>query len=111
MIKKLINLAVVALIVYALYHVAPVWLHYFTFKDAVKEMALFSKEKTDAGVIDRVMAIAQESGVPLAREYVEVRRAGDRLYITAAYVEVVKIVPGYDYSWQFQIEATGLNAR
>jgi len=107
-IKKLIKLAVFLLIANAVYRVAPVWLHYYTFKDAVRELALFSREKSDAIVIDKVMTIAREHGIPLTREYVQVRRANDRLLIDATYVEAVKIVPGYKYDWRFDIGVTGV---
>ena len=103
MIKKLIKLTVFLLIVYALYHVTPVWLRYYQFKDAVQEMALFTKEKSDPALIDHVMKIAQEQSVPLAREYVQVRRSGDRILIDASYVDTLKLLPGYEYPWQFDI--------
>jgi hypothetical protein len=103
LIKKLIKLTVFLLIANALYQTAPVWLHYYQFKDAVKEMALFSKETTDAAVVDRVMALADQHKVPLNREAVQVERTKDRLFVNAPYVEVVKVVPGYEYRWPFEV--------
>ncbi len=103
MVRKLIKLTVFLLIVNALYRVAPAWVHYYQFRDAVQDYALFSKDATDAAVVDRVMTLADEYSVPLMREYVQVIRDKTRLSIEAPYVEPLKVVPGYVYNWQFNL--------
>lgn len=103
MIKNLIKLAVFLLLANALYQAGPVWVHYYQFKDDVKEMALFSKETSNPGVVDRVMELAEKHKVPLERESVKVARTKDHLTIDASYVEVVKVVPGYEYRWPFDV--------
>jgi hypothetical protein len=102
-IKNLIKLAVFLLLANALYQTAPVWVHYYQFKDAVKEMALFSKDASEASVVDRVMELAGKHKVPLERDSVQVARTKDHLFIEGAYVEVVKVVPGYEYRWPFEV--------
>jgi hypothetical protein len=110
-IRKLVKLAVFLLIANAVYRIAPVSVHFFQFKDALQELALFSQKVPDAELIDRVMAIADEHSVPLDRDYVHIRRVNGHLIIDAAYVESMKVLPGYSYEHEFDVEATAFDAR
>jgi hypothetical protein len=110
-IRKLVKLAVFLLIANALYRTAPVALHYFQFKDALQELALFSLRVPDAELIDRVMALADEHGVPLDRDYIQIQRSTGRLTIDARYVESMKVLPGYSYEHEFDVEAKAFDAR
>ena len=111
MIRKLVHLAVFLLIANAVYRIAPVSLHYYEFKDALQELALFSQKATDAELADRVMALADEHNIPLDRDYVTIRRASGQLIIDASYVESMKVLPGYTYDHQFDVEAKAFDAR
>jgi hypothetical protein len=105
MIRKLLRIAVFLLIVNALYQAAPVIWHYYQFKDAVQELALFSQKSSDAELIDRVMVLAEEHDIPLERDYVQVQRGNGQLVITAAYIDTMKLLPGYDYAREFDVRA------
>jgi len=105
MIRKLLQLAVFLLIANAVYQAAPVSWHYYEFKDAVQELVLFSQKSTDAELIDRVMVLGEEHSIPLEREYVQVNRHNGQLVITAAYIETMTFVPGYQYAREFDVEA------
>ena len=109
MIRRVLQIAVILLIANALYHVVPVTMHYFQFKDALQSLALFSEKATDAQLVDRVMALAEENSIPLDRNYVGVRRVTGMLFITASYVDTMKVVPGYDYVKQYDIEVKAFN--
>jgi hypothetical protein len=104
-IRKLLKLAVFLLIANAVYQAAPVSWHYYHFKDAVQELALFSQKSSDSELVDQVMAIAEEYGIPLEREFVEVRRGNGQLVITASYIDTMKLLPGYEYARQFDVQA------
>jgi hypothetical protein len=108
MIRKVIKVAVFLLIANGLYQIAPATVHYLKFKDSVGELALFSDKATDAELVDRVMALAEENSIPLEREYVEVRRQGPSLLIKAAYVETFQFLPGAKYNWEFNVDAKAL---
>jgi len=112
MIGKLVKLAIFLLIANALYRVAPAWVHYYEFRDSVKELALFSREKTDGAVVDHVMALAEENHVPLGRDNVQVSRSnepgGQRLAIVAAYAEMLNVVPGYTYRWDVTVDVSAV---
>ncbi len=103
MIRRLIQFAIFLFFANALYQSAPVGVHYFQFKDALQELALFSQKSTDQELIDRVMVLATEHSIPLDRDYVEVKRTSSELIISVAYVETMTFVPGYPYEREMDI--------
>jgi hypothetical protein len=103
MIKKLISLVVFLAIAYATISVGAVYVRYQQFKDAVREVALFAGNKTDDQLKAQVLERAQRDSVPLEPEYVHIERVADRVTITASYVETIKVLPGYERQWQFDI--------
>ena len=103
MIRRLIGLALLLLLANAAYHVGIVWVHYQSFKDGVRETALFAGNKTDDALKDRVMPLAEQNSIPIDRDYVSVDRAGGAVTSTASYVEMIPVVPGYLRPWQFDI--------
>ncbi len=111
MVKNLFKLAIVLLILHAAFRFGSAYLRYEQFKDAVQEMALFSKEKDDSVVIDRVMELADKYNVPLDREFVQVRRDEEHTYVDASYVELIDWLPGYQRPWQFDVGAAAWHVR
>lgn len=101
--KIAIRLVVIFLVAHALYRFVPIYLHYQQFKDAVNETALFAKDKPDVDVVNRVMELATEHEIPLAREYVRVRRQFGQTHIDATWVQKIKWLPGYERAWQFEV--------
>jgi hypothetical protein len=103
MLKKLISLAIFVALAYATFNVGTVYIRYQQFKDAVRETALFAGNKSDEQLTARVMELAQRDNVPLDPAYVHIERLSDRVTITASYVEIIKVLPGYERQWQFDI--------
>ncbi|MBW8869145.1 MAG: hypothetical protein JF610_17765, partial [Acidobacteria bacterium] len=87
--------------------------HYFQFKDALDELALFqmNSKANDAELTDRIMAIADEHNVPLERDYVQIHRPTGQLIIDASYVESLALLPGYSYEHEFDVHAKAFDAR
>jgi hypothetical protein len=110
-IRKLVKLAIFLLIANAVYRITPPSVHYFQFKDAVQELALFSQKTPDTELVDRVMALADENSIPLDRDYVQVRRSNGQLIIDVSYVESMAVLPGYNYQHQFDVEAKAFDVR
>ena len=108
MIKKVLKLVVFLFFANVVYQVGPVSVHYVQFKDALEELALFSAKATDAELVDRTMALAEENSIPLEREYVQVQRSGLSLQINASYVEMLQFLPGTPYKHQFDVVAKAL---
>jgi hypothetical protein len=103
MIKKLISLAIFLALAYATFNIGTVWIRYQEFKDAVREIALFAGDKSDDQLKARVMERAERDNVPLDADAVHIQRVADRVTITASYVETIKVLPGYERQWQFDI--------
>ena len=103
MLRNLIRLAVLLLIANALYRFVPVYLHHYQFKDAVAEAARFSKDRTDAELVDRVMLLAERYQIPLDREAVQVTREKQTTYINLGYQEVIEWVPTYKRPMGFTV--------
>jgi hypothetical protein len=103
MIRRALQIAVFLLLANAVYQAVPVSWHYYQFKDALQELALFSQKSTDAQLIDRVMVLADEHSIPLDRDYVQVQRGPSEIVITVSYIDTMTFVPGYDYNRQFDI--------
>jgi hypothetical protein len=110
-IRKLIQLAIFLLIANAIYRIAPVSVHYYKFKDAVQELALFSQKASDAQLLDRVMELADENSIPLDREWVQIHRSSGQLSIDLSYMETMRVLPGYDYVRQFDVQAKAFDVR
>jgi hypothetical protein len=109
MIRKIVKLAVFLFIANAVYQFAPVAYRQFQFKDALGELVLYSQKSTDAELVNRTMALAGESNVPLEREYVRVRREPGSVHIDASYVEPLHLLPRYTYRWEVDIDAKALD--
>jgi hypothetical protein len=103
MLRNLIRLAIVLLIANALYRFVPVYLHHYQFKDAVAEAARFSKDRTDAELIDRVMFLAERYQIPLDKEAVQVTRDKQTTYVNLAYEELIEWVPSYKRPMPFTV--------
>jgi hypothetical protein len=111
MLRKLVKLAIVLLIANAIYQSAPVFLHNYQFKDAVHETALFSKDRSDAEIVQRVMELAERNHIPLAADDVHVRREQLSTFIDVEYVEQIDWVPGYRRAWPFSFSVEGWSSK
>ena len=109
--RLLLKLAIVFLILHALYRYGVVYVHYQQFKDAVQETALFSKEKDEAEILARVMELAEQHQIPLDRRFVEVRREGETTFINAAYVEEIEWLPTWKKPMEFVVGAKAWHVR
>jgi hypothetical protein len=107
-IKKVLKLVVFVFFANAVYQVGPVSVHYFQFKDALEELALFSPKATDVELVERTMTLAEENSIPLEREYVEIQRNGLSLQINATYIVMLQFLPGTPYKHQFDVAAKAL---
>lgn len=111
MLRNLIRIAVVLLIGHALYRFVPVYIHYQQFKDAVEEAALYSKDRTDIEVVDRVMALAGRYAIPIQPDDVQVTRDKQFTYINILYEEQIEWLPTYRRPMPFTIAAEGWHVK
>jgi hypothetical protein len=106
MIKKIISLIVFLAIANAGIRVAIVYFHDQQFKDAIRELSLFSGGKSEELTRAKVMEIAAQNQIPLDPDFVEMTRKvspgiGDHLIIKVSYAVLVPVFPGQLRRFQF----------
>jgi hypothetical protein len=106
MIKKIISLIVFLAIANAGIRVAIVYFHDQQFKDAIRELSLFSGGKSEEIIRAKVMEIARDNEIPLDPDFVELARkvtpgVGDHIMIKVSYAIMVPVFPGNPRRFQF----------
>jgi len=105
MIKTLIKLAIIVLIANAIWRAGSAYLSYYKFKDAVTDVAINSRNKTDDELREKVMKLAMEYDEPIDPDAITIRREENHLYIDGSYTKPVALFPGYEYQWTFSLDA------
>jgi len=111
MLKRLIELVIAVVIIYAGWHVGVAYLHYYQFNDAIGELALFAGRSSEDQLKDRVMKLAQQYQIPLDSEAMTVHTDDEVTQITAPYTEAVKLLPNYTYDWKLEPKADVVHVR
>ncbi len=111
--KTIFKITVILLILNALYRFVPPYYRYTRFKNAVQNLALQAKGKSDATIVNEVMELAAQHKIPIERDWIEVRRSRDltHTYIDATWVETVQFLPSRDYQRVFEVNADGWHIR
>lgn len=107
MIKKILSLIILLVLANAAIRVGTVYFHDEQFKDAVRELSLFSSGKSEEIVRAKVMELAAENQIPLDPDFVEVTRkivpgVGDHSMIKVTYAVMIPIFPGQKRRFDFQ---------
>lgn len=111
MIKGLIKLALAFMVGYALFKFVPPYWSFTQFKWEVKERAVGWREHDDSAVIQEVLAIADEHGVPLTFQNVRLRREPDHLFVNAGYTREIEFLPGYKRRVTFEADVDAWTLR
>ena len=106
MIKKVISLVIFLVLANAGVRVGMVYFHDQQFKDAVRELSLFSSGQSEEVVRGKVMELAAANQIPLDPDFVEVTRkviagVGDHSVIKVSYAVMVPVFPGQLRRFQF----------
>lgn len=109
--RKLLNLAVVLLIVHAGWKIGPIVFRHFDFKDQVTQTARFSAGQSAVQLKGAVLALAEREGVPLDERALTVEKSGDRIRVDVTYTELLEVLPRYFYPYEFTIVVDTLLAR
>ena len=105
MLRRALKLLILALIVNAAWRLVPVYWQYLQFKEAVAETARFAGTRSEDEIRDRVLTLAERSGIPLTAEAVVVKRDPDEVWIDANYTVTVEPLPRYRRPWTFTVSA------
>jgi hypothetical protein len=106
MIKKIISFIIFLVLANAGIRVGMVYFHDQQFKDAVREISLFSGSKPEEIVRAKVMEAAAANQIPLDPDFVEITRknipgVGDHSVIKVSYAVMIPVFPGNPRRFQF----------
>jgi hypothetical protein len=100
MIKRIVKLALVALLANAVYRVGLEYVTYIKFRDAVRDAAMF-KAKSEQDLRTRIVAIADDYDLPLDDDSIQISLDERVWHIDGSYTKPIEIVPKYEYPWPF----------
>ena len=106
MIKRVISLVVFLVLANAGIRVGMVYFHDQQFKDALRELSLFSGTKSEEIIKAKVMELAAQNQIPLDPDFIEITHKvvpgiGDHSVIKVSYAVNVAVVPGQLRRFQF----------
>jgi hypothetical protein len=100
MIKRIVQLAIVALLANAVYHVGLEYLTYIKFRDAVRDAAMF-KAKSAEDLRSRIVAIADDYDLPLDDDSIQISLDERVWHIDGSYTKPIELAPKITYPWPF----------
>jgi hypothetical protein len=103
MIKLIVKLALVALLVNAVWHFANVQLSHYRFTDSATEAMMYGRNKSDDELRLKVLQLASMYDVPLGGDDFSLARRDNHVYITGSYKRQVEWIPGYKHPWSFTL--------
>ena len=98
-----IALAVFLFVAYEAKQFGPPLIAQFEFQDAVVEAAKFSRGKPASAVQAEVFQKANEIGIPVQRELIQVRRQPTNTLIQVSYTLQAEWLPGRLYQWTVNV--------
>jgi hypothetical protein len=98
---RIIQLAVVALVLYGAWQAGSAQLDHFKLEDAVRQIAEFRGDREDADVRAAVVAEGSRLSIRIDPAGVTVRKVVDHVYIDLVYTRPVQVLPWYQYNWTF----------
>ena len=109
--RKILNLAIVLLIVHAGWKITPVFLRHFRFTDRITEAARYSGNHNAKELQKQILDIAGSEQVPLDPKSLAVDKTARRVHIDAKYTEKLEFLPRYYYPHEFVISIDTTLAR
>lgn len=104
MIKTIIKLAAAALLANACWRIGSAYATFFRFRDAIQQSTQFSHGRSDAELQQRIIELASQYDIPLARDGFTVRRIDDHTFTEGEYRQDIDFAPGVTRPWTFKWE-------
>ena len=102
--KVLVKLIIAAAVLHATWRAGSVYFKYYQLRESVEEIALFSGNRSDDELRNRVQEVAKGLEIPLDAERISVRRDDNHTLIDASYDERIELLPRYYYPWRFDVK-------
>ncbi len=87
----LIQLLLLAVLLYLGVNVGDVYLRFYRFQDAMKQEARFADNTSDAQITAHLRAVADSLRLPEEAQGVSVQRTSKELYISADYTDTINL--------------------
>ncbi len=103
----IIKIVVALLILTAAAQAGMAGLTSYQFEDAVHEAMLFAPASSDQELVETIMSLASNQGIPLDAESISIRQVGSDLHVDLTYDTEVPLIPGiYAPTFTFSPSAT-----
>ncbi|HEY3746627.1 MAG TPA: hypothetical protein VGL17_10320 [Gemmatimonadaceae bacterium] len=87
----LIPLLILAVVIYFAIDFGTAYFHYYQFKDAMRQEARFSYERTDEQITKHLVALADTLELPVGANLITILRSPSNVSISSDYDEVITL--------------------
>jgi hypothetical protein len=101
LIRRLISLALLALVANATWHVFLAYSAHYKFRDAVEFTAQDRAGKTDEMLHDQILDLAANADVPVSPDGIVVTHEGIATEVRVSYTRPIEVFPTTLYPWSF----------
>ncbi len=107
--KVLLWILILGLLLYSGINLGLPWLNYYSFKDRLKEIALYEARGPREKVMKKIMETADDKGVPLDEKDVEIVQTEKRAIIKVKWNDEVQLFGGrITKVWHFSVDTSKL---
>lgn len=97
MIKTILKIVIALVVLNGLYRTGTLALDYYQFKDDTEQILLFGANMSPEDLHGRIFAKAEERGIPLEPDNLEIRRENGRTFVHASYQQQLEYFPNVTY--------------
>lgn len=108
MVRTILTWVFTLWVVFVVWTVGPIYLAYREFTFAAAEATRVGGRGSQRELVAEVAELAEQVGVPVAREAIKVRKEGTHTYLEVTYTERLRLAPTVTFPWTFSISADGL---
>lgn len=106
--KSVICIVVLGILAYSAINLGMPWFNYYSFKDRLKEVALYEARGPREKVMKIIMETAEDKDVPLDEKDVEIVQTGKKAIIRVEWNDEVQLFGGWITKvWHFSVD-TGM---
>src|SRR5438552_10948825 len=99
--RQLVSLAIAALLAHATWRIGTAYVSLYGFQDQVHEVSLFSPDKSEEELRQRVLELASQYALPVRGDSFSIRRVNYHTYIDGSYTQPIEVLPRFKYPWSF----------
>ena len=107
MVRTLVQWVVFALVAYACWQVAPIYLRSRQFEEQLEVTARQSHSLSDGVVAARALELARSYDLPVTRDGITVRQVPNHTYVDVTYTADLQLLPGRSFPWTFSASVDG----